>query len=61
MNGGAREKVASVLLKDIKRIEFETAIDQIYDERILGIIGPRRTGKTTISISLSIKLEDVKT
>jgi predicted AAA+ superfamily ATPase len=40
--------VPSVLLKEVKRREFDQAIDQIDDERILGIIGPRRTGKTTI-------------
>lgn len=51
----------SILLKDIKRIEFEKAIDQIDDERILGMIGPRRTGKTTILYQLINKiLEDVK-
>jgi len=54
-------KVPSVLLKEIKRIEFEKAIDQIDDERILGIIGPRRTGKTTILYQLINKiLENTK-
>ncbi|MCX9085713.1 MAG: AAA family ATPase [Candidatus Methanoperedens sp.] len=49
-------KVPSVLLKDIKRIEFEKAIGQIDDERILGMIGPRRTGKTTILYQLINKI-----
>jgi len=42
------DKVPSVLLKKIKRKEFDRAYKLIKDERILGIIGPRRTGKTTI-------------
>lgn len=54
-------KVPSVLLKDIKRIEFGKAVDQIDDERILGMIGPRRTGKTTILYQVINKiLENVK-
>jgi hypothetical protein len=54
-------KVPLVLLKDIKRIEFKKAIDQIDDDRILGMIGPRRTGKTTILYQLINKiLENIK-
>ncbi len=41
-------KVPTALLKEVKRKEFNKAIDMLEDERILGIIGPRRTGKTTI-------------
>lgn len=41
-------KVPTALLKEVKRKESNKAIDLMDDERILGIIGPRRTGKTTI-------------
>ena len=42
------DKVPSVLVKEIKRKEFDRAYKLIKDERMLGIIGPRRTGKTTL-------------
>jgi predicted AAA+ superfamily ATPase len=45
-------KVPSELVKEVKRKEFYKAIDLLGDERILGIIGPRRTGKTTIIYQL---------
>lgn len=45
-------KVPSVLLKEVKRKEFSKAFELVEDERILGIIGPRRAGKTTILYQL---------
>jgi len=40
--------VPNALLKETKREEFSKAIKFLSDERIISIIGPRRTGKTTL-------------
>jgi len=53
-------KVPPALLKDVRRKEYYKAFELMEDERILGIIGPRRTGKTTILYQLiDALLEDV--
>jgi len=53
-------KVPPALLKDVKRKEFDKAFELRDEERILGIIGPRRTGKTTILYQLiDTLLEDI--
>jgi len=45
-------KVPSALVREVKRKEFDKAMQLVSDERILAIIGPRRTGKTTIIFQL---------
>ena len=45
-------KVPHALVREVKRKEFDKAMQLISDERILAIIGPRRTGKTTIIYQL---------
>ena len=53
-------KVPPALLKDLKRKEFNKAFELKDEERILGLIGPRRTGKTTILYQLiDTLLEDI--
>jgi len=46
------EKVPSILLEETKRDEFDKIIELIEDRRIISIIGPRRTGKTTLMYQL---------
>lgn len=46
------ERVPSELLQKTKREEFETATKLLDDNRITAIIGPRRTGKTTLLYQL---------
>ena len=46
------KKVPHALVREVKRKEFDKAMQLVSDERILEIIGPRRTGKTTIIFQL---------
>ena len=49
-------KVHPALVREVKRKEFDKAMQLVDDERILAMIGPRRTGKTTILFQLMDEL-----
>ena len=49
-------KVHPALVREVKRKEFDKAMQLADDERILAIIGPRRTGKTTILFQIMDEL-----
>ena len=51
-------RVPAALLKETKRDEFEKAVSLLDDERIISIIGPRRTGKTTLLYQIINYLSD---
>ncbi len=55
------EKVPSALLEEKRRDEFKDLLSKLNDERITAIIGPRRTGKTTLLHQVIQHLIDVGT